>query len=310
MKKRAALVMLVFIFLVAVVCLAGCGSSTPDAGTTDAGTSDSTAQETKQTTLEKAKSQGYVTVGFANEAPFAFATPEGKLTGQNVEICRAVLKNLGINEMQGVLTEFGSLIPGLKAGRFDMITAGMYITPERAQEVAFADPEYTIGGGLAVKKGNPLNLHSYSDIAANPNVKISVMGGVSEIDQLKACGVKEDQMVISPDNPAALAALIAGRVDCFTATSPSVKNVVETANNPNIEMVMDFKIAEVNGKRQQGFGSSAFRQEDTDFVEAYNAELKKLKESGKVLEIQKEFGFTEAEFAAPELTAQFAIDNW
>jgi polar amino acid transport system substrate-binding protein len=39
-----------------------------------------------------------------------------------------------------VLTEWGSLIPGLNAGRFDIITAGMYITPKRCKNVAFTDP--------------------------------------------------------------------------------------------------------------------------------------------------------------------------
>ena len=35
-----------------------------------------------QTTLERAKADGYIRVGFANEAPFGFATPDGKLTGE------------------------------------------------------------------------------------------------------------------------------------------------------------------------------------------------------------------------------------
>ena len=53
----------------------------------------------------------------------------------------------------------------------------MYITPERAEEVDFTDPEYQIGGALAVKAGNPLDLHSYEDIAANPDVKVATMAG-------------------------------------------------------------------------------------------------------------------------------------
>ena len=53
-----------------------------------------------------------MTIGFANEVPYAYATPEGKLSGEAVEVARTVLQNMGINEMQGVLTEFGSLIPG------------------------------------------------------------------------------------------------------------------------------------------------------------------------------------------------------
>src|SRR5215467_13974035 len=89
-------------------------------------------------TLDQAKKNGYVRVGFANEAPFAYATPDGKLTGEAPEVAKAVLKKMGINEVDGVLTEFGSLIPGLKAHRFDIIAAGMFVTPARCKEINFS----------------------------------------------------------------------------------------------------------------------------------------------------------------------------
>src|SRR5687768_6895499 len=73
-----------------------------------------------ETTLERAKAQGFIRIGFANEAPFGFATPDGKLTGEAPEVAKAVLAKMGITQVDGVLTEFGSLIPGLKAGRFDL----------------------------------------------------------------------------------------------------------------------------------------------------------------------------------------------
>src|SRR3546814_5140271 len=92
-----------------------------------------------QSTLEKAREAGFIRIGFANEAPYGFATPDGKLTGEAPEVAKAVLKKMGINEVDGVLTEFGSLIPGLKAGRFDIIAAGMFITPARCNEVAFSE---------------------------------------------------------------------------------------------------------------------------------------------------------------------------
>ena len=84
-----------------------------------------------ETTLERAKAQGFIRVGFANEAPFGYATPDGKLTGEAPEVAKAVLAKMGIPQVDGVLTEFGSLIPGLKAGRFDIIAAGMFINPKR-----------------------------------------------------------------------------------------------------------------------------------------------------------------------------------
>ena len=77
-----------------------------------------------ETTLERARQAGYIRIGFANEAPFGYATPEGTLTGEAPEVAKAVLAKMGIPEVDGVLTEFGSLIPGLKAGRFDIIAAG------------------------------------------------------------------------------------------------------------------------------------------------------------------------------------------
>ncbi len=296
-KRLAILVLLVLVSL--VFTLAGCSS----------GQGDVDAIPEEETTLERVQREGYIEVGFANEAPFAYATPEGKLTGLNVEIAREILHNLGVTEINGVLTEFGSLIPGLKAKRFDIITAGMYLTPDRAKEVTFANPEYTIGGGLAVQAGNPYNLHSYYDIAENPEVKVAVMAGAAEYDHLLAVGVSEAQIITVPDQPAALAELQAGRADAITMTSAALNSLLATIADPDIERVEDFEIAVVDGKSQQAFGSAAFRHEDTDFVEAYNRELEKLKESGRLLEIFQEFGFTEHELPG-DVTAAEALEMW
>lgn len=297
MRKK---IFLFSLLLVLSLVLVGCNSSSSTPGADG---------KTDETTYERVQREGYISVGFANESPFAYATPEGKLTGLNVEIARLVLQRMGIEEMQGVLTEFGSLIPGLDAGRFDIITAGMYITPERAKQVAFANPEYTIGGGLAVKAGNPYDLHSYDDIAANSNVKIAVMAGAAEFDHLLAVGVSENQITTVPDQPSALAALQAGRVDAITMTSAALNSLFNTINDSKVERVEDFKIAVVDGKSQQAFGSAAFRPEDNDFREAYNSELDKLKESGELLEIFKTFGFTEHELPG-DVTAEEALEMW
>src|SRR5665647_771083 len=188
MKKLTKL--LAVTLVLSLVGLAGCGAK------------DSTSQT--KSTLDTAKEKGYVVVGFANEKPYAYQTPDGKLTGEAVEVARTILKNMGINEMKGELTEFASLIPGLKAKRYDVITAGMFINPDRAKEVDFANPEYRIGEGMAVKKGNPLNLHSYKDIEANSDAKIAVPGGGIEYDYLLKSGVALKQILTVPDMPAAL----------------------------------------------------------------------------------------------------------
>lgn len=291
--------------LTLALTLAGCGAqSQSSAGSQTQANDETTANQ--ENTLEKAKKQGFITVGFANEKPYAYATPDGKLTGEAVEVARVILKNMGINEMNGVLTEFGSLIPGLKAKRFDIITAGMFVNPERSKEVAFANPEYSIGEAIAVEKGNPHSLHSYKDIAANKEMKIAVMVGAIEVEYLTKMNVSKDQIVTVPDQPSAISALQAGRVQAVTMTGPSLQAMLDSAKDDKLERVMDFQQPEIDGKSIRGYGAAAFRKEDTAFREAFNQELDKLKKSGQLLDILKPFGFTEQELPGDMTAEQLA----
>lgn len=271
--------MLLSLFL--AVLLAGCASNK--------------ASPAESEVLAEAKERGYITVGFANEKPYAYKGADGKLTGEAVEIARTVLKNMGIREVRGELTEFGSLIGGLQAKRFDMITAGMFIKPDRCQAVLFADPEYSIGEALAVKKGNPLKLKSYQDIAKNGKAKVAVMAGAVEIGYLKKSGVPDERIVIVPDQASAINALQSGRAQAITMTGPALQSMLESASDDQIERVKDFKQPVIDGKSVRGYGATAFRMEDKAFRDAFNAELKKLKESGELLKILQKFGFTEEE---------------
>ncbi|HWO95963.1 MAG TPA: ectoine/hydroxyectoine ABC transporter substrate-binding protein EhuB [Bacillus sp. (in: firmicutes)] len=284
--------------------LAGILSGVLCIGLIGCSSSSSTTEESKEeTTLEKVQKQGYVTVGFANEKPYAYTTPDGELTGEAVEVARAVLTEMGIKEMKGVLTEFGSLIPGLKAERFDMITAGMFITPERCTEVDFANPEYSIGPAIAVKTGNPLNLNSYDDIKNNKDAKVAVMSGAIEHSYLTKAGIDAGQIQIVPDNPSAVAALQSGRVDTITMSGPALQSLLDSTKDKNLERVKDFDQTEVNGESVRGYGATAFRKGDTEFREAFNQELEKMKESGELLKILQKFGFTEQELPGDQ-TAQ------
>ena len=257
-----------------------------------------------QTTLERAREQGFVRVGFANEVPYAYAQPDGTLTGQAVEVARVIFERLGIPEMDGVVTEFGSLIPGLQARRFDVITAGMYITPVRCEQVLFADPEYSIGEGLIVNAGNPLSLTSYEDIAANPDVRVGTGIGWLEFDYMVAVGVDESQIVTFPDGPSGVAGLQSGRIDAFTGTGPTMTELVRVANDSNIELVADFQDPVVDGEAIRSYGAAAFHRDDADFRDAFNEELHALRESGELLEIISEFGFTEAELPGDMTAAE------
>ncbi len=252
------------------------------------------AQDDEETTLERAQREGVIRVGFANENPYAYAEPDGTLTGEAVEVARAIFQELGIEEIDGVLTEFGSLIPGLQAGRFDVITAGMYINPDRCEQVLFANPEYKIGEALIVEAGNPLELNSYEDIAANPDVTVGTGAGYLEYDMMLDVGVSEDQIVTFPDDPSGFAGLQAGQIDAWTGTAPTLQSLLDRQDTDAFELANPFEQPVIDGEPQVNYGAAGFRFEDADFQEAFNAELEELKDSGELLEIIGQFeGFGE-----------------
>jgi polar amino acid transport system substrate-binding protein len=224
-----------------------------------------------ETTLERAKKDGFIRVGFANEAPFGYATPDGKLTGEAPEVAKAVLAKMGIAQVDGVLTEFGALIPGLKAGRFDIIAAGMFINPKRCQEINFSEPSYGIGQAMLVKSGNPKGVKDYATIAGNKELKLAVMAGAVEAGYAKDANVPQDQLVVLPDQSSLLAAVQSGRADAAALTALSIADMAKKGEG--VESTTPF--GEVAGKSVKGHGGFGFRKDDKDLYEAFNAELKK-----------------------------------
>ena len=249
-----------------------------------------------QTTLEKIQKQGYVRVGFANEAPFAYANASGKLMGESPAVFTHVMKQLGVKEVDGVLTEWGALIPGLKAGRFDVIVASMYITPKRCEQVLFAEPTYGVGEALIVKTGNPDGVSNYADAVAQDKT-VAFVAGTAEIEHGKLAGMTRQQQMVVPDFAAAVAAVKAGRASAAAFTSLTAKDLA--AKDETIDRAEPFTFTHEN-KIYKGEGSFGFRPEDTSLRDAVNAELGKFIGTKEHLSMTAEFGFDKSNL--PEKT--------
>ncbi|MFQ5715816.1 MAG: ectoine/hydroxyectoine ABC transporter substrate-binding protein EhuB [Nitrospinales bacterium] len=267
-----------------------------------------------QSTLAQVKAKGTIRVGYANEAPYAYYDPEqDRLTGEAPEIARHVFKEMGIAKIEGILTEFGALIPGLKAKRFDVIAAGMYITPKRCKEVAFSNPTYGIGEGFIVQNNNPKNLHSYEDIANHDTAKLGVVTGTVEISYSKALGIPETRLMIFPDAIGALAGVQTSRIDAFAATSLTIQTLINKANDGSIERAKPFRDPVINGKEIIGYGAFALRKEDKDLIQALNKGLAVFLGSKTHQEMVHPFGFTGQELpgniTAEELCALTTIPD-
>ncbi|MGE4405719.1 ectoine/hydroxyectoine ABC transporter substrate-binding protein EhuB [Pseudomonas sp.] len=241
---------------------------------------------TQADTLETIKASSSVRIGYANETPFAYTALDDTVTGESPEIVRKVFERLQIGTIKPVLTEWGSLIPGLRAGRFDLIAAGMYITPERCKQVLFTDPHYRLLDTLLVAEGNPKKLRSYEDIAGNPQVKLAIMSGTVNLGYARQAGIKDSQIVQVPDTTSQLQAVRSGRADAAIGTQLTMRGLAAKAGN-DVEAIDDFQ----DDPARAGYGALAFRPEDRALRDAVNAELKQWLGSDEHLQTVEPFGF-------------------
>ncbi len=256
-----------------------------------------------ETTLEKIKTTGSIRLGFTNEAPFAYATADGQLTGVVIEVLHKIFDRMGVKDFDGGLTTFGGLIPGLKAGRFDLVTSSIYIKPDRCAQVAFAEPLYVLGDGVAVKAGNPRGIRSYADVAKDPSIKLAyTVGGTGITDNAKAMGVKEEQLVPVPDDPSGYAAVKAGRVDGFANPATILESELRALGDGQLERASPFEQPAVDGKPRYGFASFAVRLEDQDLLAEINKHLAELRASPDFAAIMDKYGFTKDDMIAPDVT--------
>jgi polar amino acid transport system substrate-binding protein len=239
-----------------------------------------------ETTLERAKRTGEIRIGYANEAPFAYTLPDGRVTGESPEISKIVFDKMGIRKVNPVLTEWGGLIPGLLAGRFDVIAAGMYITPERMQQVLFTDPHYQLRDTLLVARGNPARLNSYADIAKNNNAKLAVMAGTAQYAYARSAGIPDSRILQVPSTIAQLQAVRTRRADAAAGTQLTMKELAAKGGD-RVEAIANFQ----DDPAHTGYGALAFRKEDKDLRDAVNAALKDWLGSEQHLKTVSPFGF-------------------
>ena len=257
----------------------------------------STNSDDDSSLLETLQDRVSVTVGVAGEAPYSFEE-NGELTGATVALHREIFGNLGIDTVEGVNADFGALIPGLQANRFDVVSAGMSILPERCEQAAFSEPEFNYTTALMVEEGNPMNLTDMQSVAES-GARLATMTGAIESDYASELGIDSMQVATPQDG---MDAVTSGRADVFALTGISLNWMKNNKPDAPVEVTESF-VAEINGEPQVGAGGTVFRTDDQELLDAYNEELAKItSDPEKYLSIVGEFGFTEGELPDPALT--------
>lgn len=248
-------------------------------------------------TLEDVKGGETLKIGFSNEAPYAFQNDKGEMDGFVNEVALAMLKNMGITEVEGVLTEWGSLIPGLKAGRFDVITAGMYILPKRCAQVAFTEPMGEFAGLFLVKKGNPLKLDSYEAVRDNPEAILVTVQGYVEVDHAKKVGIPDERIMQVADPGAMLQAIKGGRAHAASATIFAITDLAAKAGG-DVEVADPFYPPDFS----KGWAGYAVRKEDKDFLDAWNKAQADFLDSDAFWGIVTKYDYTKSQLPSAGVT--------
>ncbi|MDW6026125.1 ectoine/hydroxyectoine ABC transporter substrate-binding protein EhuB [Mesorhizobium sp. BAC0120] len=236
--------------------------------------------------LEQLKEQGFARLAIANEPPYTAVAPDGKVSGAAPDVAREVFKRLGVPDVVASISEYGAMIPGLQAHRFDVVTAGLFMKPERCAAVAYSEPVLCDAEAFLVKKGNPKGFKSYEDIAKDEKATIGAPGGGTEEKLALNAGVPRDRVIVVPDGQSGLKMLQDGRIDVYSLPVLSLNDLKKKSGDDTIEV-----FAPVQGAPVYCDGA-AFNKNDTALRDAFDVELKKMKESGEFAKIIEPYGFS------------------
>lgn len=115
--------------------------------------------ETADNSLQVVKDSGELRVAvFSDKPPFGYVDREGNSQGYDIELAKALGKNLFGNEesVTFVLTEAQNRINVLDANKVDLTLANFTVTPARSEQVDFAEPYMKVAIGLVTPNGAPI----------------------------------------------------------------------------------------------------------------------------------------------------------
>ena len=165
---------------------------------------------------------GVVKVGMANQPPYSGLSPDGSVTGVAPKVVEAVMKRLGVPKVEGFLAPYGQLIPGLNAGRWDIIGASLRITSKRCAQVLYSDPYVFEGGTVAYSPAEVANPPMSIAEIGSQGLTVGILSGSYLIKKAEGLGVAAATVSQFPDNPALIDGLLAKRVQVVLSTFSSL----------------------------------------------------------------------------------------
>lgn len=231
---------------------------------------------------EKTSTDGNKLVMGTNAAfePFEFTTTNG-LVGEfdgidvaiAVELADSLGKELDIQDM-----EFDGLLASVQTGKIDMAVAGMTVKPERLESVDFSIPYYTASQVMVVGSDNT-DITSAEDLKNGKKVGVvlgytgdSIVTDDLQIDEANITRANRGVDIVQDVKNGKLDAVV---IDSYTGKALAEKNGLKVVEDAEAFESEEYAIAVQKG--------------NTELLEAINAKLQEMLDSGKIAEIAEKY---------------------
>lgn len=141
-----------------------------------------------------------------------------ELVGVDPDLGAAIAAKLGL-KVTVTNAAFDGLIPGLQAGRWDLVMSSMSDTEERRAAVDFVD-YFNAGGAVMVKKGNPEGITSLEDLCGRAVVLAKGSSNLAIGQRQDEKCAKKMRIMQSEDAPTGLLSIDSGRAVATVVDSP------------------------------------------------------------------------------------------
>lgn len=263
------------------VALAGLGLLMVACGSASQATSGAAGSDL----LSKLKAAGVINIGLANDPPASIINPDGTVSGEGPVAVQMIMRQLGIPSVHGIVGTFGELVPGLLAGRWDMIGGVISVTKARCAVVQYTDPFQFNGIELA---WFPQDLTqapvSIADVGKR-GLTVGFNSGSSYIALAEGLGVAQDKVLQFPDTATLLDALKSKRIQVIMSDTGSLTLTPA--------QVQEYPFQHLDYPPDGPFiaGALAFRKTDTTLYNAFQTKFRAMKASGEFNKIAAQFQF-------------------
>jgi ABC-type amino acid transport substrate-binding protein len=237
-----------------------------------------------QSVLDGIKQRGELRVAGVLYRPLISPRPNGQYVGADVEVMKLMAADLGV-KLNIINSEWATAVAGIDADKWDIVPA-LCITDARKKVVDFSESYITIAPIFVALAGNAKGLDTV-EAFNRPEVVFAVPSGswsesVAKEGAPKAT-LKEFGQSTSTD---LIQEVVAGRADAVVMDTPIQITMALAAYGdklhvvPGVDKPLDIKACHV------GY---AYKKGDTKMRDYVDGFMKKLRDSGKLQSIIKEY---------------------